>query len=88
MVKVGVAWPRRSLTTLTGTPEAMSSVTWVWRRSWSRMTRHAGSLGDALKGLGDGVRMDHLTVAVGEHPSRWIDADGSLFGVLPVRATR
>src|ERR1700694_3237230 len=37
MVKLGAAWPSRSVTTLTGTPAAMSSVPWVWRRSCSRM---------------------------------------------------
>ena len=37
IVKAGWAWPRRSLTTLMGTPAATSSDAWVWRRSWKRM---------------------------------------------------
>jgi hypothetical protein len=36
MVKVDIAWPSRSVTTLTATPAAMSSVAWVWRRSCVR----------------------------------------------------
>lgn len=37
MVKAGVAWPSRSLTTLMGTPALSSRVAWVCRRSWRRM---------------------------------------------------
>lgn len=37
MVKPGLAWPRRSDTTLIGVPAAMRSVVWVWRRSWNLM---------------------------------------------------
>ena len=36
MVKAGWAWPSRSVTTLIGTPAAMRSEAWVWRRSWKR----------------------------------------------------
>ena len=34
-----LAWPSRSLTTLTGMPAWMSRLPWVWRRSWSRIRR-------------------------------------------------
>ena len=82
MVKAMLAWPSRSLTTLTGTPSLMSRVPWVWRRSCSRMTRDAGVGGDPLERLGDGVGVDGLAVAVGEHPAVVVDADGGELGGL------
>lgn len=82
MVKAGVAWPSRSLTTLTGTPALMSRVAWVWRvveaDGWD-----AGSGHDPFERLGDGVWVDGRALGVGEHPAVRVGADGDVLSMLP-----
>src|SRR5690606_10711256 len=68
-VKPGLAWPRRSDTTLTGIPARSRGVAWVWRRSWerrrgrsclatlSRTPKAANPAEKAFLGLGAGARM-------------------------------
>ena len=81
MVKATLAWPSRSLTTLTGTPSLRSRLPWVWRRSWKRMVGISGVVDDASEGFVDGVGVYGFAVAVGEHPLlRVVDADGSELG--------
>lgn len=38
---------------------------------------------DPLEGLGDGVGMDGLAPAIGEHPAGGVDGGGALLGPLP-----
>ena len=41
IVNAGLLWPRRSLTTFTGTLAFSRIEAWVWRRSWRRMRRRS-----------------------------------------------
>jgi hypothetical protein len=69
MVNATLAWPRRSLTTLTGTPSMISSEAWVWRRSWNRIR---GELGhrplEAVEELADRLGVHEPSGGVDEHP--------------------
>ena len=82
MVKAMLAWPSRSLTTLTGTPALMSRVPWVWRRSWRRMTGTPARRAIRSKVGVTACGWIGLAVAVGEHPPVELDAGRGGLGAL------
>jgi hypothetical protein len=72
MVKAMLACPSRSLTTFTGTPALISKVPCVPELVQAD-DRDTCAPGDPLERRGDGVGVDRLAVAVGEHPSVELD---------------
>lgn len=53
MVNAGWPWPRRSLTTLTSAPDAMSSEAWVVPQVVEAAAWNVGAGDDALEELAD-----------------------------------
>jgi len=79
-VKAILAWPSLSLTTLTGTPSFKQQGAVGVAQVVEADDRYAGAAGDPLEGLGEGVGVDRLAVAVGEHPCGVVDADRGELG--------
>ena len=78
-----VAWPSRSLTTLTGAPSLIRRLPWVWRTSWSRMTGTPARRAMRFERLREGVGIDGFAVTVSEHPAVAVSkADGGELGAL------